>query len=85
MTSIGGQGLWNDEQRVGESRHSPLGLPLDRLPEGFAGKMRRTCHLECTGPRHDTPIDNHVVYRSKAISNGIRDLSNGVGVGAFDQ
>jgi hypothetical protein len=48
-TTVGGQGLGDDQEGIGECLDTHLRLTLDSLAEGFAGKVGVASNLESTG------------------------------------
>ena len=84
-TTICGQCLWNNEQSVGEGLHSHLCFAFDGFAECFSGQVCVASDLECTGPRNNGLVYDHVVDTPQTIAYSILDLSDSMSVGALDQ
>lgn len=84
MAGVGSERLGDDQQRIGEGIDTPLRLALDRLLEGIALEVSSTGDLEGTSTRDDALVNDHIVDAAEAITNGIGDLGDGMGVGTLD-
>lgn len=84
VASIRGQSLGNDEESVGESLDTELGLALHCAGEGIALQASGTGHVERTTTRYHALVDDHVVDTSEAVSDGVGNLGDGVLVRSLD-
>lgn len=81
-TTVGGERLRDDQQRLGESGHSEL-LSALGFGLGLFVQVLSACDLESSGTGDERFVLDGVLDRSETVPDGIGDLSDGMAVGSY--